>query len=186
MTVLGTVYPEKEAAGKALLEACKSVKDIEPVAVGSYLGFDLSISFNAVKKKYSLTLKGDMSHSVEMGVDLFGNITRMNNALKMDMPQRLESNRAYLENLCQQAEDAKRELQKPFGMEKELAEKEMRLALVNAELNIDDGRTPLEAAAMDEAVSFKAKPSILDGLRARHDTDKPRPRQDKAGTEITM
>ena len=84
--------------------------------------------------------------------------------------------------------DAKRELVKPFGLEKELAEKEMRLALVNSELNIENGPAPMEAAAMmGEAESAKAKPSILDGLRARHEADKPAPRQDKVtGPEITM
>lgn len=188
MTVMGTVYTEKAAAGEALLEACKSVRDIQAVPVGSYLGFDVSVSFNAITKKYSLTLKGDMSYSIEMGIDAFDNINRMNNALRSDMPQRLESNRTYLDNLHQQVEDAKRELVKPFGLEKELAEKEMRLALVNSELNIENGPAPMEAAAMmGEAESAKAKPSILDGLRARHEADKPAPRQDKVtGPEITM
>lgn len=186
MTVMGTVYTEKEAAGKALLDACKSVKDIEAVPVGSYLGFDLSMNFNSVTKKFKLTVKGEMSYSVDMGIDPFGNITRINNALKVDMPERLQSNRANLENIHQQVKDAKVELAKPFEMEQALAEKEMRLALVNAELNIEDGPAPMEAAAsLGEAASARQRPSILDNLRARQEPDAPKPRQDKtAGADI--
>ena len=187
MTVLGTTYTEK-AAGDALLEACKSVKDGEPVPVGSYMGFDISVSFDSLHKKFRLTLKGDMSYSVDMGVDPMGNLTRMNNALKVEMPERLQSNRTHLENLQQQMEAAKVELTKPFAMEQELAEKEMRLALVNAELNIEDGPAPMEAAVMmGEAASAKGKPSILDDLRTRTETSAIAPRHEKsAGSEILM
>ncbi len=179
MTVLGITYAEKEAAGKALLEACKSVKGSEAVNIGAYLGFDLHLSFDTVYKKFRLSMKGALSHSIDMGVDTFGNITRMNNALKVDIPQHLESNRVYLENLNQQVENARKELDKPFAMERELSEKETRLALINAELNIDDGRAPLEAASLGSAQSAKSKPSILESLRVSSHTSKPASRPDR-------
>ena len=53
------------------------------------------------------------------------------------MPERLEGARSQLENLNKQAEAARLELIKPFEQEAELAEKEARLALLNADLNID-------------------------------------------------
>lgn len=180
MTVLGITYAEKGAAGKALLEACKSVQGSEAVNIGTYLGFDLHLSFDTVYKKFRLSMKGALSHSIDMGVDTFGNITRMNNALKVDIPQHLESNRVYLENLNQQVENARKELDKPFAMEWELSEKEMRLALINAELNIDDGRAPLEAASLGSAQSAKGKPSILETLRISSHTSKPASRPHRA------
>lgn len=188
MTVLGVVHTEKEAAGKALLEACKSVTGKDPVKVGSYLGFDMSISFNSLYKKFSLTLKGDLSHSVEMGADTFGNLTRIHHSLG-EMDGYLTSNRTQLENLYQQMADAKAELQKPFAQETELSDRETRLALVNAELNIDGGRDAPEAGEPDlqQAVNAKnAKPSILEGLRM-YGAEKKNGGPDKAkNNEITM
>lgn len=43
-----------------------------------------------------------------------------------------------LQGLKQQEKAAKEELEKPFAQEVELAEKRMRLAQLNSELNIDD------------------------------------------------
>jgi hypothetical protein len=53
-------------------------------------------------------------------------MTRINNALRADIPERLETSKNQLENLYKQVEDAKRELKKPFAQERELAEKETR------------------------------------------------------------
>jgi hypothetical protein len=46
MEILGTFHAEKEAAGKALLEACKTVtatKAQDGHSLGSYRGFPLSL-----------------------------------------------------------------------------------------------------------------------------------------------
>ena len=94
------------------------------------------------------------------------------------MPQRLESAKSQLENLYTQIEEAKREVGKPFPQENELIEKESRLALVNAQLDIDGGENTLlderdgeidemDEDAMQAAESAKTKkPSILEGLRS--------------------
>ena len=174
MTVLGVDYTEKEPAAKALLEACKTVTGKDPVKIGSYLGFDMSLAFDSFYKKFNLTLKGDLSYSAELGTDTFGNITRINNALK-NIPQRLSSSKSQLESLYQQVEDAKKELQNPFSLETELAGKETRLALLNAELNIDGGRQEQPEQEVSE-IAKRVKPSILDSLRPGppiRDTDKP-------------
>ena len=55
---------------------------------------------------------------------------------------------------------AKEELEKPFAQEAELAEKRMRLAQLNSELNIDD-KAPIEAAIEDA----QDVPSIREQLR---------------------
>lgn len=191
MMVLGVDYTEKEAAAKALLEACKTVVGKEPAKVGSYLGFDMSLSFDSFYKKFSLTLKGDLSYSVELGMDTFGNITRINNALRLDIPERLASSKNQLENLYQQVEDAKRELKNPFAQEQELAAKEMRLAFLNAQLNIDSGpERVMEAAESDLpqlAYAKSAKPSILENLRSGIAGGKNKDNPDKAKNQgITM
>ena len=47
MEVRGDTLTDKENAGATLLDACKEVKNAEPVQVGSYRGFAMSVSFDA-------------------------------------------------------------------------------------------------------------------------------------------
>ena len=138
MTIKGVTYTEKEPAAKALLDACKTVSSKEEVNVGNYMGFHMSMSFDSFSKTFNLLLRGSMTYQTELGTDAFGNITRINNTLE-GLPKRLEGAKSQLENLLNQQELAKEELQKPFALAGELAEKEARLARLNAELNIEDG-----------------------------------------------
>ena len=121
----------------------------------------MSLTVENFGKDFILTLKGRMSHRVELGKDARGNLTRIDNALNA-MPDRLQNVRNTLDALTAQMETAKAELGKPFPQEAELKEKSARLAELNAELNIDD-RTPLEQAA--ENVVAK-RPSVLGKLKA--------------------
>ena len=136
MTLDGVTYAEKEPAAKALLECCKSVTDKNDKTVGEYMGFNLAIRFDCYSKQYSLLLRGNMTYSVDLGTDAFGNITRINHALD-GLDKRLEGQTAQLENLNTQMTAAKEELSKPFSQEQELIDKEMRLVLLNTDLNID-------------------------------------------------
>lgn len=191
MTVLGTAYTEKETAAKALLEACKTVTGKEAVKIGSYLGFDLNLSFDSFYKKFNLTMKGELSYSVELGTDTFGNMSRINNTLRTEIPERITSSKNQLESLYQQVEDAKKELQNPFAQEQELTNKETRLAFLNAQLNIDSAPEPVTEPEQTQlrqvAYAKDAKPSILENLRSGTNGGKNRETQDKAkGHDITM
>ena len=136
--------------------------------IGTYLGFDMSMSFDGFDRKYSLTIKGSASYSIELGADAFGNITRINNALRLDMPDRLKSSKAQLENLRKQMADAEAEVKRPFAQEAELAEKETRLALVNSELNIgDSGVSNVQNTSdVQQAAYAKSRPSVLDAVES--------------------
>ena len=165
MEVKGDLLTDKDNAGAALLEAFKEVKDSEPVPVGSYRGFQTALTAEGFYMDCILTLKGQMSHRVELGKDARGNLTRIDNVLNA-IPARLNSQKVYLENLYAQMEAAKTELGKPFPQEEELRVKSARLAELNAELNIDD-KLPMERLAGDtEAVAKSTRPSILQKLRA--------------------
>ena len=143
MTVRGNNLIDKENAGAALLDAMKEVKGLEPVPIGNYRGFQMSLTLEDFGKQYILTLKGKMSHRVELGKDARGNLIRIDNALS-NMESRLARVQEKLDNLHAQIETARAELGKPFPQEHELKEKSARLAELNIELNIDD-KTPLEA-----------------------------------------
>ena len=161
MEVKGDFLTDKDNAGAAILEAFKDAKGLEPVPIGSYRGFAMSLTVENFGKDFILTLKGRMSHRVELGKDARGNLVRIDNALAQ-MPERYKTVQGRFENVQAQLATAKAELGKPFPQEAELKEKSARLAELNAELNIDD-RTPMEQAV--ENVVAK-RPSVLGKLKA--------------------
>ena len=167
MEVKGDLLTDKDNAGAAILEAFKDAKGMEPVPIGSYRGFSMSLTVEDFGRDFILTLKGKMNHRVTLGKDARGNLTRIDNALNA-MPDRLQNVRNTLDALTAQMETAKAELGKPFPQEDELRTKSARLAELNAELNIDD-RTPMEQMAEDAPAVQSAKaerPSVLAKLKA--------------------
>ena len=160
MEIRGDVLTDKENAGAALLDACKEVKTSDPVQIGSYRGFTMSVEFEAWKQEYTLLLKGQMTHRATLGTDPRGNLTRIDNAL-VQMPQRLEAVKNQLENLYQQQAAAKEEVGKPFPFEDDLRVKSARLVELDTLLNIDG-----KGHAQPETVVAKsARPSVLDSLK---------------------
>ena len=160
MEIRGDVLTDKENAGAALLDACKEVKGSEPVQIGSYRGFTMSVEFSAWKQEYTLLLKGQMTHRASLGTDPRGNLTRIDNALAQ-MPQRLEAVKNQLDNLYQQQAAAKEEIGKPFPFEDDLRVKSARLVELDTLLNIDGkGHSQPETV-----VAKSARPSVLDSLK---------------------
>lgn len=133
MTILDRRYTEKGDAGVALLEACQGVADEEPIAVGSYRGFGLEVSFTGFQHK--LTVRGQMSYTLELGEAPRGNLTRIDNGLEK-LSEHLQDDKEQLANLRQQLENARAEMGKPFPQEEELQRKSTRLAELDALLNI--------------------------------------------------
>ncbi|MBM6916882.1 DEAD/DEAH box helicase family protein, partial [Gemmiger formicilis] len=160
MEVRGDTLTDKENAGAALLDACKEVKASDPVSVGSYRGFAMSVSFDAFRQEYMLLLKGEMTHRATLGTDPRGNLTRIDNALAQ-MPQRLEAVKNQLDNLYQQQAAAKAEVGKPFPQEQELRDKSARLAELDVLLNMDGRGRPAPEAVLAKS----SRPSVLEGLK---------------------
>ena len=71
----------------------------------------MSVMYNPLSQMYQLTLKGAMSHQVELGSDPRGNITRIDNALA-GIPRRMQNVENKLNDLNQQMATAKAELGK--------------------------------------------------------------------------
>ena len=160
MEVRGDTLTDKENAGAALLDACKEVKGSDPVPVGSYRGFAMSVSFDAFRQEYMLLLKGQMTHRATLGTAPRGNLTRIDNALNQ-MPQRLEAVKNQLDNLYQQQTAAKAEVGKPFPQEQELRDKSARLAELDVLLNMDGRGRPAPEAVLAKS----SRPSVLEGLK---------------------
>ena len=156
MNVKGMTYTEKAQAGQALLDACSQMESTEPVSIGSYRGFGMELSYEAFSKEYQVSLKGALSHRVSLGTDVFGNITRLDNALN-GLEQRLESNREALERTKEQMVVAQAESEKPFPREQELREKSQRLAELTKLLKLDEKDRELLDSAPDEGEEAPAR-----------------------------
>ena len=138
MKVGSRTYYDKKEAGTALIALCKQMNTMgQTVPIGEYAGFAMKITFDSFNRKFVMSLKGEISHNLEIGSDALGNITRINNVLE-NMDKELSEARTKLENVSHQLETAKIEVQKPFSAEQELKEKMERLAALDALLNMDE------------------------------------------------
>ena len=147
MTVKGVFYSEKADAGNAILEACQAMTNPEPIPLGEYRGFQMELYFEA--REYKVKLKGELGYPVTLGTDVFGNITRFDNALE-GLQKRLEFNEQELENTKKQFETAKIDVCRPFNQEEELQTKTARLNELNALLNVDKRENEIVGGEPDE------------------------------------
>ncbi|MGN0678219.1 MAG: hypothetical protein ACI4JS_00990, partial [Oscillospiraceae bacterium] len=136
MTVCNMVYTEKEAAGQAILDACRRVESNEDFELGIYKGFNMTLSFDSFTREYRLVLQREATHSITLGQSAQGSINRIHNVLD-SIQSRIDNSTEQLQGLMEQLDTAKAELGKPFPQEKELSEKLTRLAELDTLLNID-------------------------------------------------
>ena len=152
MTIKGMMFDDKKTAGERLILAAKELPDTEPVVLGEYRGFELSVRYEPVRNEQQAVLKGKAIYPVALGADPHGNITR-------------------LENLLQQQTAAQAEVEKPFPQEEELAQKSARLAELNAQLDVDEKHHEPEMEEMPDEES--ARPSVLAALNEKSDKEEP-------------
>ena len=139
----GKIYYEKKEAGETLIELCKEAKMADNLQVGSWRGFELSLSFDRFEKAYIMTLQGELKHYVTLGTDIYGNIQRMNNTLEK-MPEVRDTLQMKLSETKKQLANAQKEVQKPFMYEEELRTKKERLDILNALLSMDEKTIDIE------------------------------------------
>jgi N12 class adenine-specific DNA methylase len=149
MMIGGIFYAEKAEAGQAIIAACKAMTSPESVPLGSYRGFDMTLSFDAYAKEYILTLKGALSHEVRLGGDIHGNIARLDNAIENfgAALRRLENS---LVSAQEQLEAAKGEVDRPFAQENEYREKSARLKELDVLLRLDEKDSQILETEPDE------------------------------------
>lgn len=163
ITVAGQTYTERKAAGQAIIDACTKMTDVsQRVALGEYRGFPMTLWADTATQKFQVTMKHSLSHTIELGSDPVGNITRLENALAA-IAEDLEQNRDKLTNLTAQMEEAKLEVKRPFPQEQELAEKISRLNVLRIALNMDGKSTGKRERDKEELDG--GKPSIKGMLK---------------------
>ena len=149
MEIKGVSFAEKQDAGQAIIDACQQMNSPDPIPLGSYRGFQMELSFDTVERSYKVALKGKLRYTVTLGSDLYGNITRLDNALE-GLEKRLDTAVAELENTKKQFETAKVEVTKPFAQEDELKSKTARLDELNILLNMDKPENEIVGGEPDE------------------------------------
>lgn len=159
MILKGKTYSEKEEAGKMLLELCKNKTDKEPEEIGTYKGMKMYLEI--VCGDFVLEIQNNSSYAIKLGKDIFGNITRIDNALA-DMEKTLEKTKIKLENLHQQFENAKNDVKIPFDKEKELEEKTKRLNELNKELEINEKENEIIDDVEQEEIEKKTERECQD------------------------
>lgn len=137
MKINGIIHTEKQEAGKSLLQSINDLKSMETREIGEYRGFTMEISFDSITRNIRLKLKNKFSYSIDLGTDINGNITRINNCLE-NIAKDIPHERDLLDNTYFQLENAKQEAQKEFPKEQELQEKLRKLEEINAELKINE------------------------------------------------
>ena len=162
MEIKGTHFTEKDTAGEALLAVMKEAQGLEPLNIGSYRGFTMALTLEDFGRQYVLTMKGEISHRVELGNDARGNLIRIDNVLG-NIPGRIQAAQAQLASAHEQLETAKAEVDKPFPQEDELKAKSARLIELNAELDMEKQTT----MAPEEKPEQQEKPSIMARLQAQ-------------------
>lgn len=127
---------DKKQAGNAILLACKGYDGQDKKYIGEYRGFDLYIQFNSLSRYYIMSLKKELYYPVELGNDVYGNLTRIDNAIE-NIPKSLKVEKELLQNTLQQLHNAELEVEKPFEKEDELNDALNKLSKINKELDLD-------------------------------------------------
>ena len=164
MEVLGHTFSDKEDAGKAILEAVKTVVDMKSVRIGHYRGFEMSLELSAFGREYILTLRGRMAHFTTLGSDPRGNIQRIDNTLG-SMESRLKTVQDQIATLQKEQEAAKEEIAKPFAQEDELREKSARLIELDTLLDIGKGSPEVMPEGGEPEAMEAAVPDTAQGTR---------------------
>ena len=60
---------------------CKTKENSELEEIGEYRGMKLELQINVAKQEFELFLKGNSEYKISLGNDIYGNITRIDNAL---------------------------------------------------------------------------------------------------------
>ena len=167
MEIKGKHYTDKEAAGEAIIAACKdAVKTNSDAEIGHYRGLSITVSYNPFDNQFEMTLRDAMSHRLVLGSDAKGNLIRMENALA-NIPARMGDAQTQLDTLHQQMAAAKEEMGKPFPQEEELQEKSARLTTLNALLNIDKSPSAPEQDGEKRSIHDQLKTSGRPGNPTR-------------------
>lgn len=164
MEIKGVVFTDKKAAGEAILLACREMKNPDAIPLGKYRGFSMHLSFDTLSRTYNIMLKHGMTYKASLGMDAFGNITRVDNVLG-SISDRLAETKRQLADAIKQKENAETEAGKPFPHEEELAGMMKRLDELNVLLDEGKGQDDVLDSGTKEEQEEKANRNEMEAER---------------------
>lgn len=137
ITIGDVEYTDRKEAAKALEDAVLAIKYADtPVKVGSFQGFDLTVTVNSnmMGGGMSACLKGAASHTTKLIESFAHNLNRLEAAL-YNIDGRIERTQGDLAKPRVDHAEAQKIVAEPFPQQAELDNKEERLKTVTDELN---------------------------------------------------
>lgn len=152
MTIGNVFHTDKKEAGTAILEVIKKLEDYKPRLIGQYAGFKMAAKY-AGFDGVELYLKNQATHTVHLGTDPLGNITRIGHVLE-SIPDQIKKCEMNIQDTMERLENARDEVKKPFPQEQELNDYLLRLNELNTILSVEHSEhsqgTPDNGASMAE------------------------------------
>ncbi|SKC77858.1 helicase-related protein [Maledivibacter halophilus] len=152
MTIEGRVFHEREKAGTYMLAILQGLKEGEKKSVGSFKGFELSISKSAYSSDNGMTLHGSKSYFASFSDSPHGNMMKLENILD-SLEKRIEDHEIRVEELNRNMKQAKEEFQKPFAHQASLERALKRQFELNIQLDMN--KEPDENIVDDEDLNDK-------------------------------
>lgn len=156
MNIKEKEYTDKSEAGQMIIDICKSMTNSDPIEIGEYRGFKMILTFDSFDRKFHLGMKNILSYDVELGADVHGNITRIDNVLN-GIENKIENTQNNLDDTKKQFENAKQEITRPFPQEEELKTKSKRLDELNIALNLNEKDKEIIADGNDDVADDYSK-----------------------------
>ena len=179
ITIGETEYTDRKEAAKSLEDAVLAIKYADtPVKVGSFQGFDLSVTVNSnmMGGGMSACLQGAASHTTKLIESFAHNLHRLEAAL-YNIDGRIERTQTDLAKLRLDHEEAQKIVAEPFPQQEELDSKEERLKVLTDELNQAAIEAKKNAPKREKTCYFERAKMKRDAARL---TKKPRTAKDKA------
>ena len=179
ITVGETEYSDRKEAAKALEDAVLAIKYADtPVKVGSFQGFDLTVTVNSnmMGGGMSACLKGSASHTTKLIESFAHNLNRLEAAL-YNIDGRIERTQTDLAKLRFDHEEAQKIVAEPFPQQEELDSKEERLKVLTDELNQAAIEAKKNTPKREKTCYFERAKMKRDAARL---AKKPRTPKDKA------
>lgn len=179
ITIGDVEYTDRKEAAKALENAVLAIKYADtPVKVGSFQGFDLSVTVNSnmMGGGMSACLKGAASHTTKLIESFAHNLNRLEATL-YNIDGRIERTQDNLAKLKLDHAEAQKIVAEPFPQQEELDIKEDRLKVLTAELNQAAIEAKKNAPKREKTCYFERAKMKRDAARL---AKKPRTPKDKA------
>lgn len=178
ITIGETEYTDRKEAAKALEDAVLAIKYADtPVKVGSFQGFDLSVTVNSNMMGGGMLacLKGSASHTTKLIESFAHNLNRLEAAL-YNIDGRIERTQDNLAKLRLDHAEAQKIVAEPFLQQEELDSKEERLKVLTDELNQAAIEAKKNAPKREKTCYFERAKMKRDAARL---AKKPRTAKDK-------